>query len=232
MVSGAPWWRSPWWPQWQSLWPVTGRQTGIRGWRRGPRRSGKSLTESQLSNALPVGSDLPSFTVEPQSALLLEAQDIVTTGQLACRPIADMMSVRPRRPRQAMAWATIRSDDASATSGSVILTSHRGEEASAWMAELKVAVTGCTNFVATSERGWTHRFTVRKIPPMDAGGDAVSDLITNVLSPDGKGNVMTIVRTGATFATYLLDEQDDGPIPIPDSIATRQHKKIQAVGTR
>lgn len=210
---------------------LSGRTTGLA---KGPTASGEPLTEAQLIDALPVSSDLRIFTVEPQSALLLEPQDIVTTGQLDCRPIADMMSVRPRHPRQSMVWATLRSEGPPqrATSGSVTLTSHLGEGATAWMAELKIAVTDCTDFVATSERGWTHRFRVRKLSPVNAGDDAVNYLITNVLSPNGRGNVMTVVRTGATFATYLLDEQEDGPSPIPDSIATRQHKKIQAVGAR
>ncbi|MCX5557429.1 hypothetical protein [Streptomyces sp. NBC_00038] len=189
------------------------------------------LTEAQLTAALPVGSDLPGFTAELQSAPLLEAQDIVTTGQSACRPIADMMSVRPRYPRQAMVWATLRPDGApeAATPGSVTLTSHRGDGAAAGMAELKEAAVNCTGFTATSQRGWTHRFIVTRLPQARVGDDAVSYLITNVKAPGGEGNVMTVVRTGSTFATYLLPPTDGESQPVPESVAARQHMRIRVV---
>ncbi|MEU9291848.1 hypothetical protein AB0D57_46450 [Streptomyces sp. NPDC048275] len=197
-----------------------------------PEASRGPLTEAQLTDALPVGSDLPGFTAEPQSAPLLEAQDIVTTGKLACRPLSDMMSVRPRHPRQAMVWATLRPDGApsAATPGSVTLTSHRGNGAPAWMAELKKAVANCTSFTATSRRGWTYRFTVTSLPQVRVGDDAVSYLITNVMAPRGEGNVMTVVRTGSTFATYLLPPQDGEARPVAESVAHRQHMRIQTVG--
>ncbi|MBZ9644307.1 hypothetical protein [Streptomyces sp. PSKA30] len=191
----------------------------------------KPLTEAELTDALPVGADFPGFIAEPQTMPLLEAEDVVTVDKPACRPIADMMSVRPKHPRQAMVWATIKANDAPSqeTPGSVTLTSHTGQEAEAWMDELKEALTSCTTFTATSERGWTHRFTIRPLLPVTAGDDSVTYLLTNALAPDGKGNFMTVVRTGGTFATYLMNQYTGKPGPIAASIADQQHTKLQAI---
>ncbi|MEV6201373.1 hypothetical protein AB0M64_15510 [Streptomyces sp. NPDC051771] len=65
------------------------------------------MTESDLTEVLSAG-DVPGFAVTPQTMPLLEAADVVTTGIAACRPIADMMSVRPLHPRKAMVWALMK----------------------------------------------------------------------------------------------------------------------------
>ncbi|WP_266754594.1 hypothetical protein [Streptomyces phaeochromogenes] len=189
------------------------------------------LSKAQLTDALPEGADLPGFTAEPQSLPLLETKDVVTTGQAACRPIVDMMSVRPRLPRQAMVWATIEADGApaSAPPGSVTLTSHDGDTAAQWMTALKRAVADCTRFTATSKRGWTYDFTVASVPLKRMGDDVVGYRISNVLDPSGGGNVMSVVRTGTTLATYLLTPSENGkPRPVPESVAIAQEKRIRA----
>ncbi|MGA5454395.1 hypothetical protein ACPCVO_48300 [Streptomyces umbrinus] len=189
------------------------------------------LTKAQLTDVLPEGADLPGFSAERQSLRLLEAKDVVTTGQAACRPLADMMSVRPRLPRRAMVWATIEADGApaSAPPGTLTLTSHDGDTAAQWMTGLKRAVADCTRFTATSKRGWTYDFTVASVPLERMGDDRVGYRITNVLDPSGGGNVMSVVRTGTTLATYLLPPSKNGkPRPVPESVAIAQEKRIRA----
>ncbi|MFI1486408.1 hypothetical protein [Streptomyces sp. NPDC020747] len=189
------------------------------------------LTKAQLTGVLPESADLPGFSAERQSLPLLEAKDVVTTGQAVCRPIADMMSVRPRLPRRAMVWATIEADGspASAPPGTLTLTSHDGDTAAQWMAGLKRAVADCTRFTATSKRGWTYDFTVASVPLERMGDDVVGYRITNVLDPSGGGNVMSVVRTGTTLATYLLPPSKNGkPRPVPESVAIAQEKRIRA----
>ncbi|MFG2640137.1 hypothetical protein ACGFYP_04045 [Streptomyces sp. NPDC048370] len=139
----------------------------------------------------------------PQDLALLEAEDIVTADKAACRPIADMMSVSPQHRRNGMVWATLKPQDApaDATPGSLTLTSHEDKAARAWMAQLKQALSDCTEFTATPERAWTHRFSVRPLASVKAGDDSVSYVLTNTLAPDGKGNVMSVIRTGGAFAT-------------------------------
>ncbi|MFD3945524.1 hypothetical protein [Streptomyces sp. NPDC058579] len=192
------------------------------------------LTEEQLTKALPDVSELAGFTTMPQSLPLLEAEDVVTTDKLACRPIADMMSVRPKHQRRAMVWATVKPDSAppEATPGSLTLTSHTLKDAEAWMAEIKNALVSCSQFKATSQAGWIHRFNVRPLSTAKAGDDTVTYLLTNILAPNGKGNVMTVVRTGGTLATYLMNEDADLPVPVPASIANQQHKELQAAATQ
>ncbi|MGW1902262.1 hypothetical protein ACWCQB_33885 [Streptomyces hirsutus] len=192
------------------------------------------LTEAQLTGALPDSDELPGFTTEPQSLALLEAKDVVTTYQPSCRPIADMMSVRPKYPRQAMVWATMQPNDAppGVTPGSVTLTSHAVKDAKAWMVELRQALTKCGQFTARSQRGWTHRFSVRPLSTAKAGDDSVTYLLTNALAPKGRGNVMTVVRTGGTFTTYLMNQDSDVLVPVPASIANQQHKKLRAAAAQ
>ncbi|KAF3463428.1 hypothetical protein [Streptomyces sp. Tu 3180] len=194
----------------------------------------RPLTKAQLAEALPDGGELPGFTTVPQSMALLEAEDVVTADRPSCRPIADMMSVRPKHPRKAVVWATMKPDGAApeAAPGSVTLTSHTGQDAETWMAELREALTECRGFTARSQRGWTHRFSVRPLAAARTGDDSVTYLLTNVLSPDGKGNVMTVVRTGGVFATYLMNEDAEVPVPVPASVASRQHKKLRAAAAR
>ncbi|MCX4821255.1 hypothetical protein OG883_15320 [Streptomyces sp. NBC_01142] len=189
----------------------------------------KPLTAAELTDALPVDADFPGFTAEPQSMSLLEAEEVVTVDNAACRPIADMMSVHPKRPREAMAWATLKANDAPlrAAPGSVTLTSHADDDAQVWMRELEDALAKCNRFTASSERGWTHRFQVKPLPSVTVGDDSVAYILTSVLAPGGKGNVITVVRTGGTFATYLMNQDADRPSAIPASIAGRQHKKLQ-----
>lgn len=192
------------------------------------------LTKAQLTGALPAGAEVPGFTVKPQDLALLEAEDVVTADKAACSPISDMMSVRPRHQRQAMVWATMKPDGASprATPGSLTLSSHAVEDAEAWMAELRTALAGCTEFTATSRRGWTYRFSVRPLSTEEVGDGSVAYLLTNTLAPDGKGNVMTIVRTAGTFATYLMNSDAEKPAPAPAAVATQQHNKLQAAASR
>ncbi|WP_406858741.1 hypothetical protein ABZO31_00070 [Streptomyces sp. HUAS MG47] len=202
----------------------------------GPRHSSPGqhpLTEEQLTKALPDGNELVGFTTVPQSLALLEAEDVVTTDKPACRPIADMMSVRPKHVRRAMVWATIKPDNAppEATPGSLTLTSHAVEEAEAWMAEIRKALAGCSQFTATSERGWTHRFSVRPLPSAKVGDDSVTYLLTNPLAPEAGGNAVTVVRTGGSFATYLMSSDKGQPPPVPASIAKHQHRKLQTAST-
>ncbi|MFM9499890.1 hypothetical protein ACKI1Q_40705 [Streptomyces galilaeus] len=184
-----------------------------------PSPSGQHpLTEEQLTKALPDDGELAGFTTVPQSLALLEAEDVVTTDKPPCRPIADMMSVRPKHQRRAMVWATMKPNEAppEAPPGSVTLTSHAVKDAEAWMAELKEALADCDQFTARSQRGWTHRFSVRPLSTAKAGDDSVTYLLT-------------VVRTGGTFATYLVNQDTDVPVPVPASIANQQHKELRAV---
>ncbi|MFI6090733.1 hypothetical protein [Streptomyces sp. NPDC051218] len=122
------------------------------------------LGDTALRDALPTADALPRFKATAQKAPLLEKQDIVTADKAACRPIADMMNVRPKHPRKALVWATLDGAD-TAEGGSLALSSFAGDGADAWMSELKVARTDCTEFTATSKRGWSFRFTVEPSLP-------------------------------------------------------------------
>ncbi|MGW5003456.1 hypothetical protein ACWEP8_38020 [Streptomyces hydrogenans] len=187
------------------------------------------MTESDLTKVLSAG-DVPGFAMTPQTMPLLEAADVVTTNIAACRPIADMMSVRPLYPRKAMVWALMKPEalPADASSGSLTLTSHEEEAARTWMAELKRATTDCTQFTAVSQVGWTHRFSVRPVSTVKAGDDSVSYLLVNALAPGGRGNIMTIVRTGGVFATYLANQRSDEPTAMPTDVTDQVHKRVQA----
>ncbi|WP_327678659.1 hypothetical protein [Streptomyces sp. NBC_00467] len=188
------------------------------------------LTKAQLADALPEDGELNGFTTKTQASILLEAQDVVSVDEAACRPIADMMSVRPRHPRKAMVWATLKPDEAppEASPGSVVLSSHAVEDAVAWMAELKEALTDCAEFTAVSQRGWTFRFIVQSLPATKAGDDSATYVLTNTAVGAQGGNTMTVVRTGAVFATYLMNEVAGKPNPIPAEAAQQQHRKLQA----
>ncbi|MFE0135214.1 hypothetical protein ACFWY6_27120 [Streptomyces sp. NPDC059037] len=67
----------------------------------------KPLSAATLRDALPAADDFPGLTAKAQSVPVLEKQDVVTTDRAACRPIADMMNVRPKHRREAMVWSTL-----------------------------------------------------------------------------------------------------------------------------
>ncbi|MFJ2058192.1 hypothetical protein ACIOMM_19885 [Streptomyces sp. NPDC087908] len=205
--------------------PVGGPTAGSHS-SRSPRHT---LTESDLTTVLSAG-DVPGFAVSPQKLPLLEAADVVTTNIAACRPIADMMSVRPLHPRKTMVWATMKPEGtpADVATGSLILSSHEEQAARTWMAELKRATTECTRFTAVSRVGWTHRFSVRPVPVAKAGDESVSYLLTNALAPEGKGNVMTVVRTGGVLATYLASQGSGEPTSMSTDVANQLHERVRA----
>ncbi|MFF1713121.1 hypothetical protein [Streptomyces sp. NPDC058268] len=181
--------------------------------------SEEPLSAAMLRDALPDVDDLPGFRAKAQSVPVLERQDVVTTDEAACRPIADMMNVRPKHPREAMVWATLDGKDMP-DRGSLLLSSFAHDEASVWMSELKAARTDCTEFTATSKRGWAFQFTVKPLPPVSAGDDSVAYVLTNTRAPGGKGNSITVVRSGGVLATYLLEGQSRA---MPGSAAGKQH---------
>ncbi|MEU7579781.1 hypothetical protein AB0B50_19500 [Streptomyces sp. NPDC041068] len=181
------------------------------------------LKAAALRDALPDSEGLPGFTAKPQSEPLLEKQDVVTVDEPACRPIVDVMSVRPRHAREAMVWATL-DGKGSSVEGSLTLSSHTPDDAEAWMRELKEARAKCTEFRATSKRGWSYGFTVDPLPPVSAGDDSIAYVLTNAEAPDGKGNSVTVVRTGGTFATYLLAGE---PGPVAAEAAEKQHEALR-----
>ncbi|MFF5505889.1 hypothetical protein [Streptomyces roseolus] len=187
------------------------------------------MTESDLTKVLS-GGDVPGFAVTPQTMPLLEAADVVTTKTAACRPVADVMSVRPLHPRKAMVWALMKPEGLpdNASSGSLTLTSHEEGTARTWMAELKRATTDCTRFTAVSQVGWTHRFSVRPVPAAEAGDESVSYLLVNALAPGGQGNIMTVVRTGGVFATYLANQGSGEPAAMPTDVANQVHERVRA----
>ncbi|MFE0135213.1 hypothetical protein ACFWY6_27115 [Streptomyces sp. NPDC059037] len=92
------------------------------------------------------------------------------------------------------------------------------------MQELKAARTDCTKFTATSKRGWVFRFAVEPLPPVSAGDDSVAYILTNTQAPGGKGNSITVVRTGGTLASYLLTGR---PRTVSVSVADKQHEILQ-----
>lgn len=134
-----------------------------------------------------------------------------------------MMNVRPKHPRKALVWATLDGADTS-EGGSLALSSFAGDGAGASMSELKVARTDCTEFTATSKRGWSFRFTVEPLPSVAAGDDSVAYILTNTQAPGGKGSTITVVRTGGVLATYLLEGQ---PRTVPVSVARKQHETLR-----
>ncbi|MER5257280.1 hypothetical protein [Streptomyces sp. NPDC002855] len=188
-----------------------------------PPDSDEPLSAAALRDALPAADGLPGYTAKAQSLPLLEKQDVVTVDKPACRPIADMMSVRPKYPRQALVWATLEDKDAS-VEGSLALSSLARDGADAWMRDLKAARTQCTEFTATSERGWASPFTVEPLPPAKAGDDSVAYVLTNTRAPGARGNSITVVRTGGTLATYLLMGE---PRTVPASAAGKQHEALR-----
>lgn len=207
----------------------------------GPTAGGRSsvslrqpLTESHLTKVLSVG-DAPGFAVTPRTMPLLEAADVVTTDIAACRPIADMTSVRPPHPRKAMVWTLTKPEGvpADVPSGSLTLTSHEEEAARTWMAELKRATTDCTRctrctrFTVVSRVGWSRRFSVRPVSTAEAGDESVSYLLVNALAPGGRGNIMTVVRTGGVFATYLANQGSGEPTPMSTDVADQLHDRVR-----
>ncbi|MGB8943004.1 MAG: hypothetical protein WCD21_22595 [Streptomyces sp.] len=105
-----------------------------------------------------------------------------------------------------------------------VLSSFVRDEASVWMSELKAARTDCTEFTATSKRGWAFRFTVKPLPAVSAGDDSVAYILTNTQASGAKGNSITVVRTGGTLASYLLESQ---PRAMPGSAASKQHEVLR-----
>lgn len=155
----------------------------------GPTAGGRSsvslrqpLTESHLTKVLSVG-DAPGFAVTPQTMPLLD------------------------HPRRAMVWALTKPEGvpADVPSGSLTLTRHEEEAARTWMAERKRATTDCTRCTVVSRVGWTRRFSVWPVSTAEAGDESVSYLLVNALAPGGRGNIMTVVRTGGRFR-YLPRE--------------------------
>ncbi|NUS09831.1 MAG: hypothetical protein HOY69_00215 [Streptomyces sp.] len=52
--------------------------------------------------------------------------------------------------------------------------------------------------------------------------------MTNTRAPGGKGNVVSVVRTGGTLATFLVPQGTGAPAAVPDSVADRQDRKLRA----
>ncbi|MGW1073913.1 hypothetical protein [Streptomyces sp. NPDC002537] len=183
-----------------------------------------------MTDALPDGSDFPGFTAVRQKDPLLEAKDVVKTGTAACRPIADIMSVRPEHPRTAMVWATLQAEDAppEADVSSVTLSSYADGGAKAWLGELRDALKKCDGFTASSELGWTNKFTVSPLHGVKAGDESVAYVLTNTSVRGAKGNVLTVVRTGSSLATYLVPRGDDEAAPMAEDVVGKQDKKLRA----
>jgi hypothetical protein len=189
----------------------------------------KPLTKEELAKALLRDSDVPGLTADAGTGLpLFDQDDVVAASPAECQPIADMMSVRPRHARKALAWEVldgVRSAGGK-RSGSVALSSHTKAEAKAWVADLEAALPECGDFRATSAAGWDYRFTVKEVAPVEAGDEAVSYLITNSSAPDGKGNVESVVRTGGTLSVFLLPQGEGDPVAVPEAVAREQHERL------
>ncbi|MGW7440835.1 hypothetical protein [Streptomyces sp. NPDC054849] len=151
--------------------------------------------------------------------------DVVTAADPACQTLADLKSAKPKRPPTGTAWAVLQAGDGPA-GGSIVLTSYARDEAKAQMRELKAALTACKDFSATSQRGWSERSMLVSLPSDEAGDESVSFSATSDEAP-GKGQTMTIVRTGGSLAVYLIPS--DGKQP-PTSLMERQHEKLEAAG--
>ncbi|RLV08652.1 hypothetical protein CTZ27_07705 [Streptomyces griseocarneus] len=197
----------------------------------GDDSGGKPLTAAQLTTALPEGSDFPGFVAQRQKDPMLDTKDVVTTGDAACRPIADMMSVRPKHARTAMAWATLQADGAlpEADVSSVALSSYADGGAKEWLGELKDAVEKCSSFDASSEIGWKSKFTVKRLDPAKGGDESVAYVLNNSGARGGaKSSVLTVVRTGSSLATFLVPLGDDDPGAMAEDVVGKQAKKLKS----
>ncbi|MFJ8554843.1 hypothetical protein [Streptomyces sp. NPDC093676] len=195
-------------------------------------RDDKPLTRKELAKALLRDSDVPGLSADVGPGLpLFDQDDVVTASPPTCQPLADMMSVRPRHPRTALVWEVLDGVRGAGgkTSGSVALSSHTTAEAQAWMADLAKALPHCGTFEATSAAGWDYTFTVQALAPVKAGDQSVSYLITNSTAPGGKGNVESVIRTGGTLSTFLLQQGEDRPAAVPEAIAREQHERLLTV---
>ncbi|MFE5620867.1 hypothetical protein ACFQ8S_02200 [Streptomyces virginiae] len=94
------------------------------------------------------------------------------------------------------------------------------------MNELREAVSTCKDFVATSERGWKERGTL-KASPTDGIGDESLAFSTVSAEDPGKGQAMTVVRTDGSLAVYLTSTDGE---PIPAALMKLQHERLQEAG--
>ncbi|KOV16119.1 hypothetical protein ADK91_04800 [Streptomyces sp. XY511] len=183
---------------------------------------GTPLTSAELSDAVLSGKH-SGFEALPQNGPLLEDVDVVTAADPACQPVADLRSVTPKHEATGTAWASLGAGDGAAGGGSVVLTSYPEGGAKAWMSELRAAVSTCKDFVASSERGWKDRGTL-KVSPTDGIGDESLAFSTVSAEDPGKGQAMTIVRTDGSLAVYLTSSEGE---PIPAALMKTQHERLR-----
>lgn len=198
------------------------RETGQKGEEGEKGRA--MLTSAQLADALLAGKH-SGFTVMPERYPLLEEEDVVTSSDPACQPLADLTSVKPKHRPTGTVWAVLQDKNGN-TGGSIVLSSFATGEAKGWMSELKTALTTCKNFSASSQRGWSDPVTLATLPAADVGDGSVSYSVTADEAP-AKRQIMTIVRTGGSLAVYLTPS--DGQRP-PVSLMKRQHEQLEAAG--
>lgn len=182
------------------------------------------LTSAQLADALLDGK-YSGFTVLPQRDPLLEEEDVVTSSDPACQPLADVTSVKPKHRLTGTIWAVLQDKNGN-TSGSIVLSSFAVGEAKGWMSELNAALATCKGFTASSQRGWSDRATIAALPSVSAGDESVSYSVA-ADEAASKRQTMTIVRTGGSLAVYLTPS--DGQRP-PVSLMKRQHEQLAAAG--
>lgn len=181
------------------------------------------LTSAQLADALLDGK-YSGFTVLPQRDSLLEEEDVVTSSDPACQPLADVTSVKPKHRLTGTVWAVLQ--DKNDVEGSIVLSSFAAGEAKSWMSELNTALATCKGYTASSQRGWSERVTIAVLPSVSAGDASVSYSVAADEAPS-KQHFMTIVRTGGSLAVYLTPS-DGQRLPVP--LMKRQHEQLAAAG--
>lgn len=193
---------------------------------------GESAAERKLAAALLKSGDVKGYQVQRSKKDALPQQNTVVSQDPECSPITDALSSDPERTRIAYTNGVIQKGSSPAGSGAVqqvLLASYGKGGAQKWMAELKEALGRCDSFTAKDGAGDRTRLRVERGASGTVGDDSV-EFTLRVEKQNDAPLAFTIVRTGASTASFLSISMSRKPRQVEKSLVVEQHRKLTALG--
>jgi hypothetical protein len=202
---------------------------------------GKPLSEADLERAAVTAADLDGYEVN--KILTATSASRRTADPAECGPVVQALGGSSGFTAVArvgrMIAATEEGDGSGAGAGaSMILSSHRGEDAVAVIDELRTAAERCGSFEDISTDFAYEDTELQPDPDLDYGDESVSLRLTQVVADGGDEEPIRVpftvlaVRQGTTVAMFYEFNRPGGsgeaaPAAIPEEIVRAQLDKLR-----
>ncbi|MBB5939565.1 hypothetical protein [Streptomyces zagrosensis] len=193
---------------------------------------GASLSQPQLKKAALVKGDVTGFEFQQMTDKEAAEGGAPKAADKECQPLAAMLGSSPVPKPSAAVYGTFTEggDDLSQVGliGMVRLSSYSGDDATAFVEELRGAVTACAKgFSMTTGDGSKQVFS--EVKPVDAAklGDEV--LAYRVVDAEaGAPSLYTVVRSGPNVSVFFAGNMvDPKKVEMPAAVVKAQVAKIE-----